>query len=532
MDNNAPPPDAPLSSAQPPDHAGFPATLAGNQTGISVAIDVVSYAVDVMQEDLRNRDPGRRVDVAFMIVGVPGDDLQNEDGGAARVYFLDEQGQWQWRQTLRAPNPGPGDRFGHAVAISGTRLVIGAPGEDSAATGTNGDGADDSAPDSGAAYVYRWSGLRWDFESYVKASNSGAGDRFGSAVCVVDMDLSRAAELGQSTHHVAVGAPGEASGSSDPSDDSLPGAGACYLYRFEQLGPASSITYLKAKTPGAGDEFGAAVAKSGDSTLIGAPGEDGSASGFDGIVDDLAPDAGAAYLFLGDSPGAITYVKATNPDANDRFGAAVSLHILGTGPRLLVGAPGEDGASSGIDGDAADNSLPDAGASYFYSWSFSDGSSVRTARYVKASNPGAFDAFGSSVAFARVLEGPAYEASAQLRETGSLIAVGAPEEGSGGVLLSNAQDDDTAPGAGAVYVYQTLSGLFDWTQVAYVKPPSSGASQSFGASTAMVTDLYEREFPWSFLAVGSPGFDAVTTTQEEDAGAADVFWIDYLLSGP
>jgi hypothetical protein len=45
-------------------------------------------------------------------------------------------------QLLANPTPKTGDGFGSAVAISGTRVIVGAPGDDTGAT------------DSGSAYVY------------------------------------------------------------------------------------------------------------------------------------------------------------------------------------------------------------------------------------------------------------------------------------------------------------------------------------------------------------------------------------------
>ena len=46
---------------------------------------------------------------------------------------------------------GAGDNFGRSVAISGDTMVIGAVGEDSNATGVNGNQTNNSATDSGAA---------------------------------------------------------------------------------------------------------------------------------------------------------------------------------------------------------------------------------------------------------------------------------------------------------------------------------------------------------------------------------------------
>lgn len=62
---------------------------------------------------------------------------------------------------LKASNTAGGDRFGYAVAISGETVVVGAPNEDSNAARINGDQADDSAGDAGAAYVFGRSSGSW-----------------------------------------------------------------------------------------------------------------------------------------------------------------------------------------------------------------------------------------------------------------------------------------------------------------------------------------------------------------------------------
>ncbi|MCA1778017.1 MAG: FG-GAP repeat protein [Xanthomonadaceae bacterium] len=55
---------------------------------------------------------------------------------------------------LKASNTGAGDVFGFSVAVSGNTVVVGAQFEASAATGVNGDLADNSASNAGAAYVF------------------------------------------------------------------------------------------------------------------------------------------------------------------------------------------------------------------------------------------------------------------------------------------------------------------------------------------------------------------------------------------
>ena len=82
---------------------------------------------------------------------------------------------------FKASNTGANDIFGVAVALSadGSTLAVGASGEDSNATGIDGNLNDNSASNAGAVYVFTRSGANWAQQAYIKASNTGAGDRFG-----------------------------------------------------------------------------------------------------------------------------------------------------------------------------------------------------------------------------------------------------------------------------------------------------------------------------------------------------------------
>ena len=62
---------------------------------------------------------------------------------------------------LKASNTGAGDRFGWSIAAFGDRVIVGAPNEDSSSTGVNGAGGNDSATNSGAAYVFRLEAGQW-----------------------------------------------------------------------------------------------------------------------------------------------------------------------------------------------------------------------------------------------------------------------------------------------------------------------------------------------------------------------------------
>jgi hypothetical protein len=55
---------------------------------------------------------------------------------------------------LKASNTQSGDWLGLAVGVSGDTLVVGARQEDSGASGIGGNQTDNSAPESGAVYVY------------------------------------------------------------------------------------------------------------------------------------------------------------------------------------------------------------------------------------------------------------------------------------------------------------------------------------------------------------------------------------------
>ena len=63
-------------------------------------------------------------------------------------------------------------------------MVVGAYGEDSNATGINGDQSDNSADSAGAAYVFVRSGATWTQQAYLKASNTDVVDGFGGSVAV------------------------------------------------------------------------------------------------------------------------------------------------------------------------------------------------------------------------------------------------------------------------------------------------------------------------------------------------------------
>jgi hypothetical protein len=187
-------------------------------------------------------------------------------------------------------------------------VVIGALYEDSNASGINGNQDDNSADESGAAYIFARNGTTWSQQAYLKASNAEAGYLFGISVAA-------AGEI------VVVGAHGESSIATGVS------SGAAYA--FVRDGTTwSQQAHLKASNAGWNDRLGFAVAIAGDTVVAGAIGETSNATGVNGDQsNDSVRDSGAAYIFAGvgippDSDG--DGVNDTNDDCPNTSGGAIT----------------------------------------------------------------------------------------------------------------------------------------------------------------------------------------------------------------
>ena len=105
------------------------------------------------------------------IVGAYRDDDSGDSSGSAYV-FVRSGSTWEERAKLTASDGVAGDWFGWSVAVSGDTAIVGAKGDN-----YNGSG-------SGSAYVYVRSGSTWEERAKLTASDSMAGDSFGSSVSV------------------------------------------------------------------------------------------------------------------------------------------------------------------------------------------------------------------------------------------------------------------------------------------------------------------------------------------------------------
>lgn len=203
---------------------------------------------------------------------------------------------WSPQAYLKASNFEAGDNFGVSVGVSGDIIVVGAFLED---------GDAESLITSGAAYVYVRSGTAWNEQSILRADNAGSGDLFGTSVSI---DRNR----------IVVGAKFENGDGIDNLDNNnTTNAGAAYL--FTRSGLTITQTYLKAFNTDVSDEFGIAVAVSGNTVIVGAHREDSA------IVDDPSDNT-----FSSDSNGAGATYIFTPPDLmfSDGFEAPVVVKLF------------------------------------------------------------------------------------------------------------------------------------------------------------------------------------------------------------
>ncbi len=376
--------------------------------------------------------------------------------GSGAVYLFTRTGTvWTQQQKLKTATTGTNQLFGYTVSLSGDTVAIGAVQDYSNATGINGDPTDQSAPVSGAVYIFTRNGTTWTQQAYIKASNTASFDRFGSSVSV-------------SGDTLAVGAIYEASNAKgvngDQANNSATYSGAVYV--FTRSGTTwSQQAYIKASNTAANSFFGSSVALSGETLAVGAYGESSNATGVNGDQNNvLAPSSGAVYIFTRATTtwSQQAYIKASNTAANAYFGTSVSL----SNDTLAVGATGESSGSAGVNGDQYNASAPTSGAAYIFTRT---GTGWTQQVYIKASNPDTLDVFGSGLAL-----------------SGDTLAVGATNEASSATGVNRNQADNSMGNSGAVYVF-TRSGTA-WSQQDYLKASNTTPNGNFGVGVSVEGD--------------------------------------------
>ncbi|WP_308192277.1 FG-GAP repeat protein [Leptospira levettii] len=386
---------------------------------------------------------------------------------------------WETQAYLKASNADANDGFGYSVDISGDTIVVGAAGESSNQTTiTNGNSAsaDNSATSSGAAYVFQRTGSIWAQEAYLKAPNAESTDFFGTAVAI-DGNTIIVSAIQEDSNQITI-----TNGPTASIDNSATSSGAVYV--FQRAGSTwVQQAYIKPPNAEANDQFGIFLSISGDTIVVGAFNEASNqttiTNGTSASANNSAALAGAAYVFQrsGTTWAQQAYLKASNIEANDRFGTSVSI----SGDTIVVGSGFEDSNQTIITNGAtasSDNTASASGAAYVYRRT---GSTWTEEAYLKAPNADANDQFGNAVAI-----------------DGDTIVVGAFSEASNQTTITNgttASSDNSATLAGAAYVFQRTGST--WSHQAYLKPPNLGADDRFGnavaieGNTILVSSIFE-----------------------------------------
>jgi len=286
-----------------------------------------------------------------LVVGANAEDTAAVNAGKVYVYDWNGSAYIEVAQ-LTASDAQASDQFGVSVALSGTRLVVGANTEDTAAV------------DAGKVYVYDWNGAAYIEVAQLTASDAQANDQFGVSVAL-------------SGNRLVVGAHGE--------DTAGLNAGKVYVYDWNGTAYVE-VAQLTASDAQANDYFGRSVALSGNRLVVGAH-----------LEDTAGLDAGKVYAYgwSGTAYIEIAQLTATDAQASDQFGVSVAL----SGNRLVVGANTEDTAAV------------DAGKVYVYDWIST--AYVEVAQLV-ASDAHVSDTFGASVTLSgnRLVVGARFEDTA------------------------------------------------------------------------------------------------------------------------
>jgi len=386
---------------------------------------------------------------------------------------------------VKAPVPEADAEFGRSVAVSGDTLVVGA------AEGT-------------AVFVYAENGGEWRSTATLRGDNTQPGESFGASVAIDD-------------DTVVVGAPGESTGGL--------ASGAVYVFVRTDSGWAQQAM-IKSIAPAIRAQFGASVDISGDTVVIGAPGEAGVGGGAYAFS-----RVGSEWLFQGALASELTL------RGGDAFGHAVAIED----DVAVVTAPGNSFM------DRYGNKFPDSGAAYVFTrvgqvWTYAEGLKGYYDGVFEQS-PRANGAFGTSVDILEdaVVIGAAGEGRAYIIELGegSLVdrtvsmsspgsddedGFGASVSADGDFLVVGASGDDRGdPGlygadaldSGAVFLYSKASGA--WALEGFLKASNLDANDRF----------FDAVIDGNTIAVAAVGEDGDGTDPADDSvensGAVYVF---------
>jgi FG-GAP repeat len=258
--------------------------------------------------------------------------------GAAYVYTRIGT-TWTQQAKLTANDAAASDLFGISVSINGDTAIVGA---------SLGNGS--AGVDQGSAYVFTRSGTTWTQQAKLTAADAAASDQFGVSVSI----NANTAIVGAFRH------------------DGTAGTDQGSAYVFTRIGATwTQQAKLTAADAATFDFFGNSVSINGDTAIVGAHLNDGTAGA----------DRGAAYVFtrIGTTWTQQTKLSASDGATNDHFGISVSIN----GDTAFVGAE-----FAGV------TASTNQGAAYVYTRT---GTTWTQRTKFTAPDAAAFDLFGISV---------------------------------------------------------------------------------------------------------------------------------------
>ncbi len=216
-------------------------------------------------------------DGTTMLVGASG--VSSAKGEV--FFYTSSGGTWTPVASFNDPAATSGDRFGDAVAVSGTLAAVGAYA-------------------SGKVYVYSRTGATWAYQATITGTDTLSADGFGGAVSTDGTSI-------------LVGANNKATFT-----------GAAYVFT-STAGSWSQQAKLVASDGVTNDNFGISVSIAGGLAIVGANGKNSN--------------RGAAYVFSRTGTTWAQQAELSGAAANDNFGRSVALY----GTSAVVGAPGSNG---------------------------------------------------------------------------------------------------------------------------------------------------------------------------------------------
>jgi hypothetical protein len=319
-------------------------------------------------------------------------DVGGSPGPGSGYVFVESGNTWTQQAELQADDGDFFDHLGYAVAIDGDTLVAGAWSHVHSTNRT------------GAAYVFVRNGAAWTQQAELLPSVDENNHYFGESVAI-EGDTILVGARGVTTKTV---------------------------YVFTRSGNVWSEVATLAPTLPATEAYPFSVALSGDTAVVGDPGDD-----------ELGHNSGAAYVFTGSGASWTQEAKLTSPQALPGvpgfvLGAGMGRSVSIDGDTIVLGAPT---ARAGVRTGAAGVFTRSAGV-----WT--------QERWLVGSDSADDDNFGYCVAV-----------------DGDLLAVGAPG------------NDELAFDGGAAYVFTRSGGM--WPEQTKLLAPDATDDDEYGISLGL-----------------------------------------------